>query len=114
MPLRSKFCCSGASEPPRDEVAEPPAAVVLLEAWVVVLVVLVVLPVTSVSDSDGIFVHCRAFFYSKNKTRHRFVNAGKSVFVTKKKTFVNTLRVNRLILPGSLKKMLFFTRSPRT
>lgn len=38
------------------------------------------------SDSDVVFVHWRAFF----------------------------LRVNRLIRPGSLKKMLFLTRSPLT
>ncbi|KAF3859856.1 hypothetical protein F7725_000111 [Dissostichus mawsoni] len=39
------------------------------------------------SDSDVVFVHWRAFFYRV---------------------------VNRLIRPGSLKKMLFFTRSPLT
>lgn len=38
------------------------------------------------SEPDGFFVHCRAFFFS----------------------------VKRLILPGSLKKMLFFTLSPLT
>lgn len=59
---------------PSDETeAEPPAAVVLLEGWlllllvVLVVVVVVPLPVTSVSDSDGIFVHCRAFFYREKK-----------------------------------------------
>lgn len=44
---------------PTGETAEPPATALLLEAWVVAL------PVGSaaVSDSDAVFVHCRAFFY---------------------------------------------------
>lgn len=43
-------------------------------------------PSAGISVSSAVFVHWRAFFF----------------------------RVNRLIRPGSLKKMLFFTLSPRT
>lgn len=81
------------------------------------------------SEPDGFFVHCRAFFWKYRARRHsrqrdrvhikaRTVDTLPQMVslnqCEEQMCIISTFSVKRLILPGSLKKMLFFTLSPLT